>query len=86
MPSDAEIRVPTKERLAQVLHAAGLFDMEREAREGRYDDYESWSATPIIDLVATLRLADREDLAQRAINGEWDGTKKEAEQWALRIL
>lgn len=71
----------TKERLAQVLHAAGLFDMEREARAGRYDDYESESATPIIDLVMALEAAGRHDLAERARNGEWDGTKEEGEAW-----
>ena len=71
----------TKERLAQVLHAAGLFQMEGAARAGRYDDYESQSATPIHDLVNDLRAADRHDLVQRAIDGEWDSTVEEARQW-----
>jgi hypothetical protein len=75
-------KAPTKERLAQVLHAAGLFNMERMARAGRYDDFESELATPIVQLVADLREAGREDLAKRAINGEWDCTKEESEAWA----
>ncbi len=71
----------TKERLAQVLHAVGLFDMERKVRAGEYDDYESPNATPIINLVSELRQTGRNDLAQRAMNGEWDGTKEEADEW-----
>lgn len=70
----------TKERLAQVLHAAGLFKMEGHARDGGYDDFESESATPIMDLVRDLHAAGRRDLAKRAMNGEWDAAseKKEA--------
>ncbi len=86
--------IATKEKLAQVLHAAGLFGMEKLARAGWYDDFESESATPINDLVAALRevsdanpgdndLRDQTmKLAVRAMEGEWDGTKEEAEAWA----
>lgn len=79
-----EARVITKERLAQVLHAAGLFDMEKAARAGRYDDFESESATPMMDLVHDLQALGRSDLAARAINGEFDSTKEEAEEWFQR--
>jgi hypothetical protein len=71
----------TSERLAQALHAEGLFSMEKNARAGAYDDYESESATPINDLVRDLRSAGREDLAKRAMDGEWDGTKEEGQAW-----
>ena len=71
----------TKEKLAQVLHASGLFDMEVRARRGEYDDYESDSATPIIDLVNVLNAKGHSDLARRVMNGEFDGTKEEAEEW-----
>jgi len=74
----------TKERLAQVLHAAGLFEMEKAARAGRYDDYEGESATPIVDLVHDLQAAGKSDLAARAMNGEFDATKEEAEAWYER--
>jgi hypothetical protein len=74
----------TKERLAQVLHAEGLFEMERSARAGRFDDFESESATPIVDLVTHLRAAGRNDLAARAMVGEFDSTKEEAEAWYQR--
>ena len=71
----------TKERLAQVLHAAGQFDLEKQARVGVFDDYESESATPIIDLVRALTAAGCPELADRARNGEWDATKEEADAW-----
>ena len=74
--------IPTKEKLAQVLHARGFFDIERRARAGEYDDFESDSATPIVDLVRLLRQAGADDLAVRAMNGEWDGTLEESEAWA----
>lgn len=76
--------IATKEKLAQVLHAAGLFEMEKAARAGRYDDYESPSATPIVDLVRDLLTAGKKELAERAMNGEWDGTKEEADAWEKR--
>jgi len=74
----------TKERLARVLRQAGLYLLEVEALGGRFDDYESASATPIMDLVECLRLQGREDLAQRAIAGEWDGTAEEGQAWYER--
>ena len=76
------VKIATSERLAQVLHAAGLFDMERKARAFAYDDYKSESATPCIDLVNDLIDAGRQDLAERAKNGEWDATPEESDAWA----
>jgi hypothetical protein len=43
-----------------------------DASRGRYDDFESDSATPIMDLVRDSRAAGLDDIAQRAINGEFD--------------
>jgi len=74
----------TKNRLARVLREQGLEEMAAAAEAGRYDDYESESATPIVDLVYRLRTAGREDLARRAIAGEWDGSREEAEAWYER--
>lgn len=73
---------PTRERLAAALGEAGLSVMQQRAAAGYYDDFESPLATPIIQLVADLREAGREDLAQRAINGEWDCTPEESQAWA----
>lgn len=75
------VKLPTSERLAQVLHAEGLLEMESKARAGYYDDYMSPLATPIVQLVKDLSAVNREDLAKRAMNGEWDGTREEAEAW-----
>ena len=75
------MKLPTSERLAQVLHAAGLLEMESKARAGYYDDFVSPLATPIMQLVKDLSAVNRKDLAERAMNGEWDGSKEEAEAW-----
>jgi len=74
----------TKERLAAVLRDAGLMVLAEEADLGRFDDYESESGSPIADLVRVLRSCGREDLAQRAIAGEWDGTAEEGRAWYER--
>ncbi len=74
----------TKDRLARVLRAEGLEGMARNAVAGAYDDYETESATPIVDLVRDLRRERREDLARRAIDGEWDATSEEGEAWFER--
>lgn len=71
----------TSEKLAQVLHAEGLFDMEKRARDGYYDDFESPLATPIVQLVNDLRACGASELANRATNGAFDSTKEEAEAW-----
>jgi len=58
--------------------------MAAKARTGYYDDFESPLATPITQLVTDLRKAGQEKLAQRAINGDFDGTKEEGEAWFNR--
>ena len=72
----------TTEKLARELEKAGApTDMILKARVGDYDDYKCRSATPIIDLVRDLTRAGLPDLAQRAMNGEFDGSREEAEEW-----
>lgn len=78
--------ISTKERLAKVLHASGLFSLERKARNGDFDDFESESATPIMDLVLALTQAGCLYLAERAKQGEWDASKEEAEEWRKRFV
>ena len=80
----AELDEPTKVKLHRVLLEAGLPDMADKALEGYYDDYESPVAAPIGALVADLRSQGREDLARRAIDGEWDATKEEGAAWFER--
>jgi len=74
----------TKQRLEEVLRAAGLHEMAANALLGGYDDFETTSPTPIHDLVRDLNAAGRPDLAQRAINGEWDASPDEAREWFKR--
>ena len=71
----------TSDKLAQVLDEHGLSAMAKRAREGYYDDYRSPIATPIRELVQDLQAAGQHELANRAANGEFDGTKEEAEEW-----
>ena len=72
----------TKERLAEVLDGAGLLELARRARAGEYDDFESDSATPQLDLFQALMAVRHLDLAKRVTDGEWDGTPEEADAWA----
>lgn len=41
---------------------------------------------PIFRLVRELQKIGRNDLADRAINGEWDGSREEAEAWFKREM
>jgi hypothetical protein len=75
----------TKERLAQAMIAEGCpTGLIARARAGEFDDFESNSATPIVRLVNELHKAGFRDLAARAIKGEFDATKEEAEAWYQR--
>jgi hypothetical protein len=73
---------PTTERLAKVLEAAQApAEMIARARDGYYDDYKSELATPIPQLVNDCREAGLNDIAQRAIDGEFDATREEGDAW-----
>ena len=72
----------TRERLAAALEEAGApKEMAERARGGDYDDFESPRVTPMVDLVKDLRRLGMEAMARRAMNGEFDGTREEAETW-----
>ncbi len=77
-------QLPTTERLARALEAADdpvLAHMIVRARAGYYDDYKSTIAWPISELIHDLEQAGHPELAQRARDGEFDGTRQEAEEW-----
>jgi hypothetical protein len=62
-----------KERLIAALTQAGApSGMIKCAARGGYDDFESDSATPIMDLVRDSKDAGLNAIAQRAMNGEFD--------------
>lgn len=72
----------TKERLAAALIKAKCPEwMIEAAKKGLYDDYESDLAAPIVTLVADLRGQGFDDLAKRAMDGEFDATFEEGEEW-----
>jgi hypothetical protein len=79
---------PTTERLAQALAAADApAQMIEQARAGYFDDYKSPLAMPLNQLVATCRnLAPSypglTGIAERVIDGEFDSTKEESDEWA----
>lgn len=72
----------TKERLARELETNNAPDwMIENARNGQYDDFESLSPTPIVQLVRDCTRAGLGSLAERAKEGEFDATKEEANAW-----
>ena len=78
-----EERIPTTERLARALEEAKAPPhMVARARRGEYDDYKSHHPAPIVKLVQDCQLYGLPSIAERAINGEFDGTKEDAEEWA----
>lgn len=80
--------IPTKEKLARAIEARrgknsnpNVDRIIRLARQGRYDDYESELVNPISTLINDLRAVGYNDLAKRAIDGEFDGTEAEGAAW-----
>lgn len=72
----------TKEKLAEDLRKANApDDMVQRALQGYYDDYESPLATPIHRLVNDAIEWGLMDIANKARNGDYDGTKEESEAW-----
>lgn len=77
----------TKDRLAAALREIGLPDLAAEAERGVYDDYESPMPFPLINLVHRLGEAgtpQAKALAERVKDGDFDGTKEEADLWFER--
>lgn len=81
----------SKDKLADELDKVGLTEMSRQARDGYYDDYLSPLAMPELQLMQDL--ADAADsrpdrhleilaLRKRCINGDFDATAEESEEWA----
>lgn len=75
----------TKDKLAAALAKAGLPQMADKAAAGYYDDFLSPLATPCMQLAEDLHAAGTPEAAalrDRAINGEFDATKEESDDWA----
>lgn len=72
----------TKRRLAEALREAKAPPhMVSDALVGKYDDYESESATPIRDLVRDALRNGLPDIARRAKDGDFDGTREDFKAW-----
>ena len=75
----------TKEKLITALSNANApDDMMNKARVGYYDDFESTIAAPITALVSDCRAAGLNELAARAMAGDFDATKEESDAWFER--
>jgi|SRR5579859_8125195 len=78
-----EQRTPTTERLAAVLQEANAPRLMIErAKAGYYDDFKSDLEQPIVALVADCNKYGLFDIANRAIDGEFDAPQWESEEWA----
>ena len=75
----------TKDILARELTKAGLSEMAAKAAMGYYHDFLSPLATPCLQLAEDLARAGTPAalaLRSRHLNGEFDATKEESEDWA----
>ena len=75
----------TKDVLADALLAIGLMDMSVKARGGYYHDFLSPLDAPEIQLTYDLgRVGTPAAMALRArvINGEFDASPEESDEWA----
>ena len=55
-------------------------EIEKRAKRGDYHDFDSSLATPKIALVNDLRAAGFDDLAQKAVDGDYDDERPSVEQ------
>lgn len=81
----------TKDMLADALLDIGLVDMSLKARDGYYHDFLSPLELPEIALVTALGAAATENpdkreaieaVRQRVINGDFDASEEESDEWA----
>lgn len=75
----------TKDFLAQELRKAGLTDMADRAATGYYHDFLSPLDVPSIELANDLEKAATPPalkLRERHLDGEFDATIEESEDWA----
>jgi hypothetical protein len=74
---------PTTEKLAKALEEVNApSEMIYKARAGYYDDFKSPLAMPEMQLLADARMYNLESIAQGVMEGKWDSTKEESDEWA----
>ena len=75
-------------KLARALRLAGLEGMAVQAEQGYYHDFLSQLTFPCHQLLEDLRVAERNGnlaataLIARHLNGDFDATPEESEEWA----
>lgn len=75
----------TKDMLADELRKIGLTEMADKASTGYYHDFLSPLDLPEMQLMADLAKAGTPEalaLRKRAMNGEFDASSEESEEWA----
>lgn len=75
----------TKDILAGELRKAGLNDMADKAETGYYHDFLSPIKTPCLQLAADLAAKGSPEalaLRRRHMNGEFDASVEESDEWA----
>lgn len=82
---------PSDQILVEALTELGFTDLAKRAAGGEWNDYFGTHAMPQHHLVATLRsrfddfpskIADIEAVVGRVVQGDFDATKTEADEWA----
>lgn len=72
----------TKDRLATALEKAEApADMTARARDGYYDELDGPLTAPMMQLVMDARVEGLEDIAQRALAGDFNATQDEWDVW-----
>jgi len=75
----------TKDKLAQALTEAGLHEMAKLAAQGYYHDFLSPLDLPEMQLLDDLAKAGTPEamvLRMCAINGDFDASVEESDEWA----
>lgn len=72
----------TEKLVAALREARAPAALVARAEAGEFHDFDSQSATPIIDLVNICRTYGLHSIVSRAISGEFDATREESEAWA----
>lgn len=82
--------VHTKDKLARALTDVGLPEMAGLAAQGYYHDYLSPLDLPELTLIGDLEVAASKvrnstaimNLRKRVMNGDFDASKEESDEWA----
>lgn len=72
----------TDKLVAALIEAKAPDYMVHWARQDRYHDFKSPSATPLVDLVMDAHQAHLPSIVRMAQEGAFDATSAEADAWA----